>query len=130
MGHGESKPAAPTRKLDAATVLEEQWMDPHKRKVLAAVEDTVAKCADGAAVTAVQDRVILKSIRLLCSVIYCANDFELIQKCQETFPGLVAILLAPGASASLRLEIVSAVSVLCQGNQVNTIFKKFINTSP
>lgn len=118
MGNSGSKKDASLRKMDSATALEEQWMDPHKRKVLAAVEDTVQKCRDGVVIAA-KTPDVLKSIRLLCSVIYSANDFELIQKCQETFPSLVATLLNPSTSATLRLEIVSAVSVLCQGNQVN-----------
>ncbi|OWA53573.1 hypothetical protein BV898_17996 [Hypsibius exemplaris] len=118
MGNGGSK-KGPSVEMDSATALEEQWMDPHKRKVLAAVEDTIKKCTSDH-----NTPEILRSIRVLCAVVYCANDFELIQKSKDTFNALVHLLQNPEASYPLRLEIVSAVSVLCQGNQSNLLFNQ------
>lgn len=112
--HGSKNPSI--EKEAEMTDLEKQWMDPHKRKILEVINDVNAKCHWHS----VRDTVeIIACVRRLCLVIYSANDLELIQKCRDTFPSLIRMLRDSRTPFLLRLEIISAISLLCQGNQVN-----------
>ncbi|XP_055336203.1 uncharacterized protein LOC129586799 [Paramacrobiotus metropolitanus] len=98
------------------TDLEKQWMDPHKRKILEAINDVNSKFHERSLFDVSTQ---ISALRRLCFVTYYANDFELIQKCQETFPSLIRYLTDSKTTFQLRLELISAVSILCHGNQVN-----------
>ena len=99
------------------TELETQWMDPHKRKILETVEDFQDICKDSCYET--NSPLVIETLHKICFLCYSANDFELIHKAQDIFPILVTILQNVNTPYALRLQIVSAVSILCRGNQVN-----------
>ncbi|GAU87621.1 hypothetical protein RvY_00440 [Ramazzottius varieornatus] len=99
------------------TELEAQWMDPHKRKILETIEDFLDICKDNSYETS--SPLVIETLHKICLLCYSANDFELIHKAQDIFPILIGILQNVNTPYALRLQIVSAVSILCHGNQVN-----------
>lgn len=99
------------------TELEAQWMDPHKRKILETIEDFLDICKDNSYETS--SPLVIETLHKICLLCYSANDFELIHKAQDIFPILISILQNVNTPYALRLQIVSAVSILCHGNQVN-----------